>query len=114
MNTALVNKYKTEFDIWLKKGKILFSKDPKTYGFEPVEDNNWDYTFEIFPNMVFIIDDEYIEFRIAKAKGKQIQQLFYCGLETESPYYDWKPFGQFGCGVQNYRIKSKRGETTCQ
>jgi hypothetical protein len=68
MNKELIKKYKTEFDYWLNGGELL-AKYPETHGeFVPAIGVKWkDDT------AIYIINDEYVEFRKALAEGKIIQ-----------------------------------------
>lgn len=68
MNKELINKYKSEFDHWLNGGKLLCYTEVDGPYYE-VTDEKWDFIYDIG----FIINDEFVEFRKALAKGKTIQ-----------------------------------------
>ena len=68
MNKQLINKYKPEFDYWLNGGKLLCYTEVEGPYYE-VTDEKWDFICDIG----FIINDEFVEFRKALAKGKTIQ-----------------------------------------
>lgn len=75
MNKELIKKYQTEFDHWLNGGELLTSIDKINW--EDVTDNNsWSNI-----DRVYIINDEYVEFRKALAEGKIIQQQDYYSKE---------------------------------
>ena len=70
MNKELIKKYKMAFEHWLNGGKILY-KD---------EFNNWENSEDIWDLRTekvkdVIINDKYVEFRKAVAKGKKIEIL---------------------------------------
>lgn len=71
MNKALINKYKTEFDHWLKDGKLLYNCG-QTW-IECLKSFRWDN--DIRNDLQFIINDEYVEFRKALAEGKIVEVL---------------------------------------
>ena len=68
MNKELIKKYKKEFDHWLNGGTLLCTNDLK----------EWSYivnpTFQD-DNLIYIINDEYVEFRKALYEGKTIQHI---------------------------------------
>lgn len=68
MNKELIKKYKKEFDHWLNGGTLLCTNDLK----------EWSYivnpTFQD-DNLIYIINDEYVEFRKALYEGKTVQHI---------------------------------------
>ena len=98
MNKELIKKYKMAFEHWLNGGKILY-KD---------EFNNWENSEDIWDLRTekvkdVIINDKYVEFRKAVAKGKKIEILDVDGK--------WKDTGMrnsncaFIYPLEDYRIK---------
>ena len=86
MNKKLIKTYKTEFDHWLNGGnvQVYYKKDdePKWLTDEEcIEYEGHDNFNHIIQNslepedVLIIIDDEYIEFREAIAKGKAVEYL---------------------------------------
>ena len=86
MNKKLIKTYKTEFDHWLNGGnvQVYYKKDdePKWLTDEEcIEYEGHDNFNHIMQNslepedILIIIDDEYIEFREAIAKGKAVEYL---------------------------------------
>lgn len=67
MNKELIEKYNTEFNHWLNGGKLLskHSNDKNWYEATDPSFNN--------VNVIYIINDEYVEFRKALAEGKTVQ-----------------------------------------
>ena len=109
MNKQLINKYKPEFDHWLNGGKLLCYTEVEGPYYE-VTDEKWDFVCDI----VFIINDEYVELRKALAEGKTIQ--IYDGIYQHEydpsldrfGWRDFKSFTQsstFSKSVGSYRIK---------
>ena len=86
MNKKLIKKYKAEFDHWLNGGnvQVYYKKDdePKWLTDEEcIEYEGHDNFSHIMQNslepedVLIIIDDEYIKFREAIAKGKAVEYL---------------------------------------
>ena len=69
MNKQLINKYKPEFDHWLNEGSVLINSD---LGWCPIA-TEFAWSCNISVDTVFVINDEYSEFRKALAEGKIIQ-----------------------------------------
>ena len=69
MNKELINKYKPEFDHWLKEGSVLINSD---LGWCPIA-TEFAWSCNISVDALFVINDEYVEFRKALAEGKTIQ-----------------------------------------
>ena len=69
MNKQLINKYKHEFDHWLNGGSVLINSD---LGWCPIA-TEFTWSCNISVNALFVINDEYVEFRKALAEGKTIQ-----------------------------------------
>lgn len=104
MNKELIKKYKKEFDHWLNGGEILVSDNGNLW--EIPDYNVW--TDTIVPYYRVIINDKYVEFRIALAEGKTVEVLHYTGYKE----FDQNPWKLFAIGVstfdkpvENYRIK---------
>lgn len=73
MNKELIKKYKKEFDHWLNGGSLLtksFSNCDITLYEEVTDSNSWSN-----PHRVYIINDEYVEFRKALCEGKTVQHI---------------------------------------
>jgi hypothetical protein len=74
MNIDTIKKYKREFDYFINGGKLLWAnaKDSKLSWYQAKESNP-----EFFNTNdeyhIYIMDDEYVEFRKALAEGKTIQ-----------------------------------------
>lgn len=96
MNKELIKKYKTEFDHWLKEGKLLYNCGQSWI--ECLKSFRWDN--DVRNDLQFIINDEYVEFRKAIAEGKTIQvnNLF------DESWTDIKDV-KFTGNVKMYRIK---------
>ena len=107
MNKELIKKYKPEFDHWLNGGKLLSKHNHDLVWYEttnPSFSNS---------NTSYIINDKYVEFRIALAEGKTVEVLHYTGYKE----FDQNPWKLFAIGVstfdkpvENYRIKSEKPE----
>lgn len=72
MNKEIINKFKKEFEHWLKGGKILYRRR------NWVNPNSWQSSDQIWEhpdnsNLDIIINDEYVEFRKALADGKIVE-----------------------------------------
>lgn len=80
MNKELIKQYKAEFDHWLNGGKLLFRPMGKQIWFNSTSSPT-DWAVEA----VYIINDEYVEFRKALAEGKTIQVRRHInGIETHT------------------------------
>ncbi len=88
MNKELIKLYKAEFDHWLNGGKILFK-----YNINDKEwlhrssKHMWDCSTSL--NVVYVIDDKYVEFRKAAAEGKIIQRYHIEVLEFGASKTMW-------------------------
>ena len=71
MNKQLINKYKHEFDHWLNEGSVLINSD---LGWCPIA-TEFAWSCNISVDALFVINDEYVEFRKALAEGKVIEYL---------------------------------------
>lgn len=69
MNKELIKKYKEEFDHWLDGGSLLLGQESQS-GWQWVVPTiiSWNNK-----DVVYIISDEYVEFRKALAEGKSLQ-----------------------------------------
>ena len=81
MNKKLIKKYKAEFDYWLDNREVLTFNNRKYNEWELVDHEN--YWLNPSDKPIFIINDEYVEFRKALAEGKTVQ--FF---NTEERLYD--------------------------
>lgn len=102
MNKELIKKYKAEFDHWLNGGKLLIKMST---GWEPVPT---DYTWHL-TDKLYIINDEYVEFRKASAEGKTIQCNAKEG-ENDITYTAyghtwWVDTTEFKYATRFYRVK---------
>lgn len=89
MNKELIKKYKTEFNHWLNDG-VLLSKHPDEINWYTVTTVLWNN-----PNMQYIIDDKYVEFRKAMAEDKTIQLhvlVFQDPTDLSTSVYDWMDY----------------------
>ena len=71
MNKQLINKYKLEFDHWLNGGSVLINSD---LGWCPIA-TEFTWSCNISVDALFVINDEYSEFRKALAEDKVIEYL---------------------------------------
>ena len=109
MNKELIKKYKKEFDYWLNGGELL-SKHP--------DENDWYNVTTVLwnnPNIQYIINDKFVEFRKALAEGKQLQYNFgnFGPNKQDFPNF-WKDL-DLSIGIissrafpENYRIKQEQ------
>lgn len=105
MNKELIIKYKAEFDHWLNGGKLLIKMST---GWEPVPS---DYVWHL-TDKLYVINDEYVEFRKALAEGKTLQYNFgNYGINKKDFPDSWKDL-DLSIGIladrtcpENYRIK---------
>lgn len=105
MNKELIKKYKEEFDYWLNNGSILW-RSPRVVGLT----NEWLDTAagtcdsdKLFTDddTEFVINDKYVEFRIALTDGKEIE--YY--VDGFAGWQKVKDFNNPVQGAVNYRIK---------
>ena len=75
MNKELIKKYKTEFDHWLNGGKVISKYTLIPTWSNCQSEDIWRIPDENISKVLIIIDDEYIEFREAIAKGKAVEYL---------------------------------------
>lgn len=68
MNIELIKKYKKEFDHWLNGGKLLFKWNRESKWMSINTNHEWRWSSNIY-----IINDEYVEFRKALAEGKVVE-----------------------------------------
>ena len=72
MNIETIKCYKAEFDHWINDGKLLAKTDSSKW-FNVTESTGlWDINQT---EVIFIINDEYVELRKAKAEGRTIERL---------------------------------------
>ena len=112
MNKEIINKYKPEFEHWLNGGSLcIYRTDTKQF-WEPTTIFNWDP--ENPKTVVYLINDEYVEFRKALAEGKTIQIYDVIKQHITNPNldeYGWRDFksftqsSPFSKSVGCYRIK---------
>ena len=96
MNKQLINKYKHEFDHWLNEGSVLINSD---LGWCPIA-TEFTWSCNISVNALFVINDEYSEFRKALAEGKVIEYL-----GQSSNLWHEVPEPDFNLHPTCYRIK---------
>lgn len=106
MNKETISKYKAEFDWWLNNGKLLckYTLDDETKWIDP-KDNSSSFFNSPIKNILYIIDDEYVEFRKAQAEGKTIQLndgSQYCPNWNKA-YPELTPFESYP--LELYRIE---------
>lgn len=94
MNTELIKKYKAEFDHFLNDGKVI-CRTESDGPWHNVDNSTW----EIESDIVFIINDDYVEFRKALCEGKTIQfkDLTEAWNDLKDPKFKEEP--------RHYRIK---------
>ena len=110
MNIELIKKYKAEFDHFINGGSIIkLAWDYEdhqyiSYGGLP---KDYDWKEDGFYKPIFIINDEYVEFRKALAEGKTIQYK-----QNRDVDFSDIPFSLNDCiktyphfGPERYRIK---------
>ena len=108
MNKELIKTYKAEFNHWLNDKEVLACPiKNKLNGYavdwQPIDENAlWNNK-----DIVYIINDEYVEFRKAMAECKIIQM--YCKYDGVPPFWDdmtevIKSIG-FVMTKDSYRIK---------
>lgn len=94
MNKELINKYKPEFDHWLNGGSVLINSD---LGWCPIA-TEFTWSCNISVNALFVINDEYVEFRKALAEGKIIQiydAIYQHEYDPSLDRFGWKDFKSF-------------------
>ena len=101
MNKELIKTYKAEFDHWLNGGELLFKPDGKQTWFDTLRTEiDWSV------KGMYIINDTYVQLRIALAEGKIIQ--YNPLLASTNRWDDIKKFKPTkDCTVANYRVKPK-------
>ena len=90
MNKELIKKYKKEFDHWINGGSLCIYRTDTEEFWEPTTIFNWDP--ENPETVVYLINDEYVEFRKAIIEGKTIQYydcVFQHELCVNLDKYDW-------------------------
>ena len=107
MNKELIDKNICEFMHWLRGGNILaqeYCYDENKYSdwSKVPSDSIWDYSNIYKPR--FVINDKYIELRIAAIEGKKIEIL---DVDGKWKYLDIKKDSPFIYPVEDYRIKAK-------
>ena len=95
MNREVVQKYKKEFDSWLKTGKLL-ARSELCNNWTIIENPSWN------GRSIYAINDKYAELRMAHADGKEIEAWHETGkvwIKFAGPHYNLK--------VSDYRIKTE-------
>lgn len=108
MNTKRILKFKEEFDHFLHGGKVL----SKYIGRYP-DSNGWIERSNVWTTndeLLVVINDDYIDLRIAEAEGKQIQYLLHNGLGNEWVDCTTKDLVFKQRSVKSYRIKPDKHE----
>ena len=96
MSKEVIKKYKAEFDHWLDEGSILCrSKANLQESWNEIKEPLW---LDIY---LYIINDEYVEFRKAFADGKKIEFLD----TVDYSWTTWEPSVGFGSHTGGYCIK---------
>lgn len=109
MDKELIKKYKQEFEHWLTGGELLFMPEDKQTWFDTLR-SEIDWSIK----GTYVINDTYVQLRIALTKGKTIQVYGCIEQNISNPsldIYGWKdfksfkPHSLFSYDVENYRIK---------
>ena len=104
MSKEVIKKYKAEFDHWLDEGSILCrSKANLQESWNEIKEPLW---LDIY---LYIINDEYVEFRKAFADGKKIEFLD----TVDYSWTTWEPSVGFGSHTGGYRIKPDEPKFPC-
>ena len=106
MNKELIKKYKEEFDWWLDGGSIVIYRKDTNEFWDATTMLSWDPKLPI-DDIVYIINDEYIEFRKALAKGKTLQHISASTGEWVdfNTGFEYTPSSAFRANIEHYRIK---------
>lgn len=99
INKELIKKYKQEFEYWLTGGELLFKPEGKQAWFDTLRSEiDWSV------KGVYVINDTYVQLRIALTEGKQIQYnpLLNCHDRWED-IINFNP--SESSSARNYRIK---------
>ena len=109
MDKELIKKYKQEFEHWLTGGELLFMPEDRQTWFNTLR-TEIDWSIK----GTYVINDTYVQLRIALTEGKTIQ-IYGCIEQNVSnaslDIYGWKDFKSFkphsifSYDVENYRIK---------
>ena len=94
MNKELINKYKKEFNHWLKEGSVLINSD---LGWCPIT-TEFAWGCNISVDALLVINDEYVEFRKALAEGKIIQiydAIYQHEYDPSLDRFGWRDFKSF-------------------
>ncbi len=94
MNKQLINKYKLEFDHWLKEGSVLINSD---LGWCPIA-TEFTWSCNISVDALLVINDEYVELRKALAEGKIIQiydAIYQHEYDPSLDRFGWRDFKSF-------------------
>lgn len=75
MNKELIKKYKAEFDHWLNGGKVISKYTLLSEWSDCQDEDIWRIPNEDISKVLIVINDEYVEFRKAIAKGKSVEYL---------------------------------------
>ena len=103
MNKELIKQYKAEFDHWLNGGSLE----------ERYSDNGsyWHTSVTVLwnnPNMIYVINDVYVEFRKALVEGKTIEKNYGSmgfGYPNKWDAFSTKFGVKFEHNIECYRIK---------
>lgn len=102
MNKETIIKYKTEFDHYLNGGSLLWCRArDRIKVWTVAKDSHTDFFNTNDSYYIYVINDEYVEFRKALAEGKTIQRRNGYGCE-------WKDSGEqdmLNYSIVNLRIK---------
>ena len=75
MNKELIKTYFEEFKHWLNGGKVLSKYTLLPEWSDCQDENIWRIPSKNITKVLIVIDDEYVEFRKALAKGKAVEYL---------------------------------------
>lgn len=108
MNRELIKKYRKEFNHWVDGGKLLLKwtdEDPSCWVQEDDVCTNQLWTHSISDIKYVVINDKYVEFYKALAKGKTVQYD-----EMPDKFIDMVDRQEFKADVSRYRIKPDEPE----
>lgn len=74
MNKETIKRYQNEFNHWLNEGTLLWTRSRDTTKvWTPARETHTDFFSTNDEYYIYVINDEYVEFRKALAEGKTIQ-----------------------------------------
>ena len=102
MDKELIKKYKQEFEYWLTGGELLFKPEGKQAWFDTLRSEiDWSV------KGTYVINDTYVQLRIALAEGKAIQHISHTTEEWVDFNKGFEPTPSyiFLATPEYYRIK---------